>query len=408
MSLEMLTSGVKTAIDRFFSGNDLSMAVFLATLEADRIIAIPNVASTGNLSGFAYLFHGTRLTAADIGRSYTLKNLYSRGLKYDQGIDSFLFAASAAAEGPVDLPTFLSITDSAEQARLQLETFGCKHFEVQGVPPKERKDRRPTHIKLWSVAEILSDKNWRWLKAENANGLDVYVRPAPIEPDKAHPWAFIDDLNLDRLRELERVGMPVGILVESSVGNFHGWVRLGSEPMDRATLTAVCKRLAARFDTDTASADFRHYGRLTGFTNQKSARRISGRGQPFARLRRGENCIGRNVAGLIREVLAAVQDTPKQDTAAWSGNRCRPLPTLDFVMAEMPRNASDSPSHIDIRACMSLLARGANPAEIQSELEAMSARKNNPHDYAERTVAKAMMFLCGQDSPSVPSSREPR
>jgi hypothetical protein len=51
------------------------------------------------------------------------------------------------------------------------------------------------------------------------------------------------------------------------------------QPLLPALATAVAKRLARIYHGDPASADWRHLGRLAGFTNQKPARRTR-RGQP--------------------------------------------------------------------------------------------------------------------------------
>ena len=51
-----------------------------------------------------------------------------------------------------------------------------------------------------------------------------------------------------------------------------------------ALSTQAAKHLAERFGGDLGSADWRHFGRLAGFTNPKPNRRLASGLQPFARL----------------------------------------------------------------------------------------------------------------------------
>jgi hypothetical protein len=72
--------------------------------------------------------------------------------------------------------------------------------------------------------------------------------------------------------------------VETSPGNFQAWLKHG-EMLDEAVSTRAAKLLAERYGGDLGSgADWRHFGRLAGFTNPKPNRRLASGLQPFARL----------------------------------------------------------------------------------------------------------------------------
>jgi hypothetical protein len=51
------------------------------------------------------------------------------------------------------------------------------------------------------------------------------------------------------------------------------WVCVSSSPLESSIATSIARRLAYLYQGDLASADWRHLGRLAGFTNQKPERR---------------------------------------------------------------------------------------------------------------------------------------
>ena len=69
-------------------------------------------------------------------------------------------------------------------------------------------------------------------------------------------------------------GFQPAAVVETSPGNFQVWLNHGRILSDRTFSTQAAKELARRFGGDPSSADWRHFGRLAGFTNQKPNRRL--------------------------------------------------------------------------------------------------------------------------------------
>ncbi len=67
--------------------------------------------------------------------------------------------------------------------------------------------------------------------------------------------------------------------------------------------TRAAKALVERFGGDPASADWRHFGRLAGFTNPKPERQLPSGMRPFARL---GSAIGR-VYSRAAEFLADIK-----------------------------------------------------------------------------------------------------
>ena len=58
-------------------------------------------------------------------------------------------------------------------------------------------------------------------------------------------------------------------MIETSPGNFQARVRVSKEPIPERLATEVARELAREYAGDPASADWRHFGRLAGFTNRK-------------------------------------------------------------------------------------------------------------------------------------------
>jgi RepB DNA-primase from phage plasmid len=58
-------------------------------------------------------------------------------------------------------------------------------------------------------------------------------------------------------------------VLQTSPGHLQAWVHVRSTPLLPAVVTAIGKQLALAYGGDRASTDWRHLGRLAGFTNQK-------------------------------------------------------------------------------------------------------------------------------------------
>jgi hypothetical protein len=64
------------------------------------------------------------------------------------------------------------------------------------------------------------------------------------------------------------------VVIETSPGHLQAWVWVSRRPLPPNVATPVSRHLARLYQADRASADWRHVGRLAGFTNQKPQRRL--------------------------------------------------------------------------------------------------------------------------------------
>lgn len=150
--------------------------------------------------------------------------------------------------------------------RKQLVSMCCSGYEI-GLRNRESGKMLP---RRWIETEIL--KSVDWLKHQNLNGHDIYIRPAPIKVDEQ--WfnpglILVDDLTIGQLDRMDSNGHNPAAIIETSPLNFQAWVRVSHQPISSVLATQIGKWLAQRYQGDMNSADWRHYGRLAGFTNQK-------------------------------------------------------------------------------------------------------------------------------------------
>jgi len=122
-----------------------------------------------------------------------------------------------------------------------------------------------------------------WLRARNAEGYNIYVRPLADEGMNVG-LVLVDDLSADRIAQMHRDGFGPAAVTETSPGNYQAWVRLADRPIAADLATVAARELMERYGGDPASADYKHYGRLAGFTNRKPERAQPNGLQPFVKL----------------------------------------------------------------------------------------------------------------------------
>ena len=157
--------------------------------------------------------------------------------------------------------------------RVQLRAMGCERFEL-GI----RRDAGEMILREGQGA-IEIEEAIKWLRHENAKGAHIYVRPAGL-----HALSLIDDLSAEAIERMKAEGFEPAVVVETSPNNFQAWLNHG-QVLEAATSTRAAKALVERFGGDPSSADWRHFGRLAGFTNPKRERQLQSGMRPFARLR---------------------------------------------------------------------------------------------------------------------------
>jgi len=174
--------------------------------------------------------------------------------------------------------------------------MGSERFEV-GVFDASTERMIP---RVWDRDTVL--KSVAWLRYENLNGRNIYIRPAG-----EHHLSLVDDLKGAAIQKMKKEGFVPAVLVETSPGNFQAWLNHGKQ-LQRSLSTAVAKRLAAKFHGDLGSADWRHFGRLAGFTNRKEKYRHPDGHFPYVLLLESTGSTYAKAAAFLADVEAKIQN----------------------------------------------------------------------------------------------------
>ncbi len=267
----------------------------------------------------------------------------------------------------------------------QLCAMDCELFEI-GIL---HQDGRMLLRTGWSVEQI--EAALSWLRRENARGAQIFVRP-----HGAHALSLVDDLSAETITRMTVAGFQPALVVETSPGNFQAWVNHGRILSDLTFSTRAAKELARRSGGDPSSADWRHFGRLAGFTNQKPKRRLRNGLQPFVRL---HQCEGRSY-NAAREFLEDVKSLAHKASEQPSAQKIsRRTSTEDSVrwLTEFHRNPryGGDLHRADLAWALYAASRGLPEQQIRDEiLHARDlSKKGGPErqlDYARRTAIKAL------------------
>ena len=171
--------------------------------------------------------------------------------------------------------------------RAQLRAMGCDRFDL-GI----RRDAGEMILREAQRA-IEIEEAIKWLRHENGKGAHIYIRPAGT-----HSLSLIDDLTADVIEQMKADGFEPAVVVETSPNNFQAWLNHG-QVLEATMSTRAAKHLAERFSGDPSSADWRHFGRLAGFTNPKPEQQLPSGMRPFARLRSAKGRVYSQAAEFI-------------------------------------------------------------------------------------------------------------
>src|SRR5580698_1506567 len=189
--------------------------------------------------------------------------------------------------------------------RAQLRAMDCDRFDL-GI----RRDAGEMILREGQGASEI-EESIKWLRHENGKGAHIYIRPAGT-----HCLSLIDDLTADAIERMNADGFEPAVVVETSPNNFQAWLNHG-QALEAATSTRTAKHLAERFGGDPSSADWRHFGRLAGFTNPKPERQLPSGMRPFARLRSAKG----RIYSQSDEFLAGIAEDEQQQRETVKGEQ---------------------------------------------------------------------------------------
>ena len=273
------------------------------------------------------------------------------------------------------------------QVRRQLAAMACDYFDIGILRP----DGRMLLREAWTVSQI--EEAIQRLRRENAHGAHIFVRP-----HGAHALSLVDDLCADAIAAMKRSGFEPALVVETSTHNFQAWLNHGRIIADHFVSTQAAKELARRFGGDPSSADWRHFGRLAGFTNQKPERHLRNGLQPFVRLREYNGQVYNAAANFLHKITAVAAETRPAHQVCGE-RRTRSVGAIRYLanFHADPRYGGDL-HRADLAWALHAASKNLSERRIRDEIFHARdlSKKGGPArqlDYAKRTARKAVAIV---------------
>jgi hypothetical protein len=181
--------------------------------------------------------------------------------------------------------------------------------------------------RLWTATQLSQSATIRFLRARNREGCDVYIQPYSPGCNPGYILVDLDRQNPAVLEAMRHDGHEPCVVLQTSPGNLQAWVQVSIAPIDPIIATSVGKLLACAYGGDLASTDWRHLGRLAGFTNKKP-QHCDARGySPWVKVLHAHAGLASNAAALLEQAECVLASSTS--------------PTL------MPRNLSPTAMPLD-------------------------------------------------------------
>jgi RepB DNA-primase from phage plasmid len=196
------------------------------------------------------------------------------------------------------------------------------------------------------------------------------------------------------------------LVLQSSPGNLQAWLHVSHSPLPPVLATAAAKQLARAYGADLASADWRHLGRLAGFTNQKPQRRLPTGQAPWVKIVHAHPGVASHADRLLLSATASVAAAPPPtlhgDGLSTEQDSPSPIDPAEAIriyrywvcrwrIAE--RYPHTDWSIVDLWIARQLLSQGTPAAVVRAVVQLASPqfprRHGNAEDYLRRTLRRA-------------------
>src|SRR6266404_1893172 len=279
----------------------------------------------------------------------------------------------------------MSTIKTAEAVEKQARAMSASAFEVGLFDPTAAKGVMLPRV--WDLDTLL--RSVSWLRLKNSEGRNIYIRLRG-----EHALSLIDDASAQAIELMKSEGFAPAVVLETSPGNFQAWLCHG-QILPKHLSTLAARLLAARFGGDSASADWRHYGRLAGFTNRKEKYRRKDGTFPYVRLHEATGAVySKAVAFLaeVRTIYESEQSKPPHPLSFRRPGLCRPnLKRIEDFRAK-PIYEGDH-TRTDLAYAVYALAHGIAECEVRAAVASRDlTHKGNmkrQEEYIDRTIRKA-------------------
>jgi hypothetical protein len=260
--------------------------------------------------------------------------------------------------------------------------------------------------RLWTAPQVSQAATVRFLRIRNREGCDVYLQPFAGDRNAGYILVDLDHAEPAVLDAMRSHGHEPCVVLQSSPGHRQVWIRVSAAALEPAVATAIGGYLARRYGGDPASTDWRHLGRLAGFTNQKQQRRLPNGYAPWVQLQYAAPGWASQREGLLAQARLAVRPL----RAAGPGATASPVaPAAQLYHAWLlrlripQRFPQPDWSIADQWVAQELLRQGVPPPTVAGILQGGSPgfprRHADPPDYLRRTIARAWQDLSGTRFP---------
>jgi hypothetical protein len=210
------------------------------------------------------------------------------------------------------------------------------------------------------------------LKRHNLRDAHIYFRPSG-----EHRFTLLDDLDQPALARLSADGFDPCAVIQTSPGNFQAWLKHASV-LPKLLATLAAQTLARRYNADLSAADWRHFGRLPGFTNRKPRHRRPDGSFPYVQLRSHGGQQYSMAEAFHHEITALYQARVQQREArrlalASPSGTGLPAPSLQHFRTSTRYHGR--PAAADFAFCIAAFRSGMTEDQIEHALE---------HDYLSR------------------------
>jgi hypothetical protein len=257
---------------------------------------------------------------------------------------------------------------------------------------------------LWTATQLTHLATLRFLRVRNREGCDIYIQPYAENRNAGYIMVDLDDRGPEVVETMRADGLAPCVVLQTSPGHLQVWLHVSTTPLQPALASAIGKQLARRYGGDLASTDWRHLGRLAGFTNQKPQRRNWCGHAPWVKVVHAHAELAAQGSALVQAANAGGLAPPKPVAP----RAHRPTTNTDWVATGIyaewlhrlrirERFPQPDWSIADKWVAKELLRYGTPAPQVAAILRAGSPgfprRHAHPEDYLSRTLARATLEL---------------
>jgi RepB DNA-primase from phage plasmid len=281
---------------------------------------------------------------------------------------------------------------TTEAVRRQIAAMGSTVFEVGLFKPDAAPSEAVMLPRVWDHDALV--RSIAWLRHQNRDGRNIYIRPRG-----EHNLSLVDDLSRESVAAMRQAGFVPAFVVETSPGNYQAWVK-HAEPLTKEEGTAAARTLADRFGGDPGAADWRHFGRLAGFTNRKEKYRDAITGMhPFVKIIDASGVVYPEAQEFVSDIRRQIEAERQRDKERrFRAKGVNPqiasgeLKPIEAFRGD-PRYRGDG-TRIDLAYAIYALCRGATEAQVEAAIRSRDLShkggERRQSDYVQRTIRKAL------------------